>query len=511
MKKEVLALGISAMLSLAYGAECEYYKVQKGDTLWDIAKKKGVSVDAIISSNKNLDTKRIRAGEKICIPAKKGKQQYTEYTVKKGDTLEKISKKFHVSVKELVEFNNLKSEHVLEGQKIKIPHKKFVKGEKAEESYSYYTVQKGARLKDISKKLGVPLGELESLNPEYKGKFLSKGTKVKIPKMEAGKEKEAVKEEGGYEFYTVERGGKLEHISKKLGIPLKTLEKLNPEYKGVWLKKGTKIKIPEQEEVKHEYEIYTIKRGGRLKDVSKMLGVPLKELEKLNPELKGKFLSKGTKIKVPKMEAKKPSVHYVKHKVRRGETLRSIAERYGVSEKEIMKANHLKSGKLIAGKVINIPVEGKPALVKEEKSPENSGRSMANLPEEKETQSTELKISKGSIPMPVDGKMVKSTRGVDILADCGQPIKSVDDGKVIYSGGDLQAYGNMVIVEHKDFISLYAYNSKNLVKRGDSVSKGQEIATVGNKNNSQECMLHFELRTKDGVPLDPTEYLKNTQ
>ncbi|MGC8853092.1 MAG: peptidoglycan DD-metalloendopeptidase family protein, partial [Hydrogenobacter sp.] len=65
--------------------------------------------------------------------------------------------------------------------------------------------------------------------------------------------------------------------------------------------------------------------------------------------------------------------------------------------------------------------------------------------------------------------------------------------------------------EHKDFISLYAYNSQNMVKRGDLVSKGQKIAIVGKKNNSDECMLHFELRTKDGVPLDPTEYLKNTQ
>jgi murein DD-endopeptidase MepM/ murein hydrolase activator NlpD len=69
----------------------------------------------------------------------------------------------------------------------------------------------------------------------------------------------------------------------------------------------------------------------------------------------------------------------------------------------------------------------------------------------------------------------------------------------------------MVIIEHGDFISLYAYNSKNMVKRGETVSKGQQIATVGTKNNSGECMLHFELRTKDGVPLDPTEYLRNAQ
>jgi len=69
----------------------------------------------------------------------------------------------------------------------------------------------------------------------------------------------------------------------------------------------------------------------------------------------------------------------------------------------------------------------------------------------------------------------------------------------------------MVIVDHGDFISIYAYNEKNLVNRGDSVLKEQEIALVGRRNEEEECMLYFELRNKEGVPLDPTEYIRNTQ
>lgn len=461
MKKEVLVLGISAILGIAYGVECEYYKVQKGDTLTNIAKRKDVSVQEILRNNKHLDPNKLKAGDKLCIPVAE------------------------------------KPQHKKESKKT--------------QKYEYYTVQKGARLKDVAKRLGVSLKELEALNPEYKNKFLAKGTKIKVPKRETQPARE---EHGDYEFYTVKRGAKLEHISKKLGIPLKTLEKLNPEYKGVWLKKGTKVRIPKttvQKAKKEEYDIYTVKKGGRLKDVAKSLGISLKELEALNPEYKNKFLSKGTKVKVPKESlSEKKTKRYVVHKVRRGETISSIARKYGVSEEELMRVNHLKSSKLIAGERIKIPVAVKETK-EEEKKTSFSEKNLERMPEERQTEPTEIKVLKKSIPMPVDGKVLKSTRGVDILTKCGEPIKSVDDGKVIYSGGDLQAYGNMVIVEHKDFISLYAYNSKNMVKRGDTVSKGQEIASVGKKNNSDECMLHFELRTKDGVPLDPTEYLKNTQ
>ncbi|MFN3871234.1 MAG: murein hydrolase activator EnvC family protein, partial [Aquificaceae bacterium] len=116
-----------------------------------------------------------------------------------------------------------------------------------------------------------------------------------------------------------------------------------------------------------------------------------------------------------------------------------------------------------------------------------------------------------SIQPPVEGKISKVQRGIEIYTTCSAPVRAVDSGRVIYSGGDLQAYGNMVIIEHDRFISLYAYNESNLVKRGDRVSKGQIIARVGKKNNSDECVLRFEIRNKEGIPLDPTEYMNGLQ
>ncbi len=465
MKKGILLLGIS--LSLSFALECKNYRVKEGDTLEKIAKKEGIDLKSLKSANKGIDDKRLKVGQSLCIPVRSSKKEtnrYALYEVKKGDTLQKIAEGFGVDVESLKEINNLKGDKLTEGQKLKIPAKVSApsKGTDVKVSkYELYTVKRGGRLEDVSKATGVPLKELESLNPELKKKWLKPGTEVKIPK-DSIKAEERRKVEEKYELYTIKRGAKLEHVAKATGVPLNELERLNPELKGKWLPAGTKVKVPakdteraeEKKRKEESYEVYKIKRGGTLKDVAKATGVPLRELERLNPELKGKLLKAGAKVKLPRREA-------------------TVAE--------------------------------KPAQEKEKQVSRREERALLTEPETPNTSAPKAL----NIQLPVDGKVSKVPKGIEILAPCSSPVKAVEDGRVIYSGGDLQAYGNMVIVEHDSFISLYAYNEANLVKRGDRVSKGQVIAKVGKKNNSEECTLRFELRNKEGVPLDPTEYIKD--
>jgi murein DD-endopeptidase MepM/ murein hydrolase activator NlpD len=465
MKKKVFILSISLLFGTAFSQECKYHKVKSGESLEKIAKNYGVSVQELLKANKNIKPNKLKVGENLCIPQKTSTktQDYAIYKVKKGDTLQSIAEKFGVDVQELKSFNNLKSEKVKEGQELKIPAKGTAKKQKKEtQEYGTYVVQKSAKLEHIAKKLGVSQRELEELNPELKGKWLKKGTVVKVPKQEQKKEKR----EESYTVYKIKKGGRLEHVAKSLGVSKKELERLNPELKGKWLSAGTEVKVPvkvkkEEEEPKVSYKTYVVQKSAKLEHVAKKLGVSQRELEELNPELKGKWLKKGTVVKVP-VEEKKQAVR---------------------------------------------PVE-KPL---EEKKQESTPKTEAEMPQEKKREGVEVKISKNSLPMPVDGKVSKNGRGINISTDCGKPVKAVDNGRVIYSGGELKAYGNMVIVDHGDFISIYAYNEKNLVKRGDSVSKEQQIALVGRKNEGEECMLYFELRSKEGVPLDPTEYIRNTQ
>jgi len=464
MKKKAFILSISLLFGTAFSQECKYHKVKSGESLEKIARNYGVSVQEVLKANKNIDPNRLKVGENLCIPQKTSAktQDYAIYKVKKGDTLQSIAEKFGVDAQELKSFNNLKSEKVKEGQELKIPAKGTAKKQKKEtQEYGTYVVQKSAKLEHVAKKLGVSQRELEELNPELKGKWLTKGTVVKVPKQEQKKEKR----EESYTVYKIKKGGRLEHVAKSLGVSKQELERLNPELKGKWLSAGTEVKVPvkvkKEEEPRVPYKTYVVQKSAKLEHVAKKLGVSQRELEELNPELKGKWLTKGTVVKVP-VEEKRQAVR---------------------------------------------PVE-KPL---EEKRQEGTPETEAEMPQEKKREDVEVKISRNSLPMPVDGKVSRNGRGINISADCGKPVKAVDSGRVIYSGEDLKAYGNMVIVDHGDFISIYAYNEKNLVKRGDSVSKEQEIALVGRKNEGEECMLYFELRSKEGVPLDPTEYIRNTQ
>jgi lipoprotein NlpD len=99
-----------------------------------------------------------------------------------------------------------------------------------------------------------------------------------------------------------------------------------------------------------------------------------------------------------------------------------------------------------------------------------------------------------------------SNKGVDIAGATGQAINAASSGKVIYSGSDLRGYGKLVIIKHnKTYLSVYAHNSKIVVKEGQVVVAGQKIAEMGN-TDANSVKLHFEIR-RLGKSVDPAKYL----
>ena len=88
----------------------------------------------------------------------------------------------------------------------------------------------------------------------------------------------------------------------------------------------------------------------------------------------------------------------------------------------------------------------------------------------------------------------------------GDPVLAAEEGKVILANNTLRGYGNMIVVKHSaTLISVYAHNSKMLVKEGQNVTKGQKIAEMGN-TDADQVKLHFEVRLQ-GKPVDPLKYL----
>jgi len=93
--------------------------------------------------------------------------------------------------------------------------------------------------------------------------------------------------------------------------------------------------------------------------------------------------------------------------------------------------------------------------------------------------------------------------GLNIAAPMGSSVKAAADGTVVYAGSELKGFGNLVLIKHADgFVTAYGYNSTLLVKKGQAIKQGQEIAKVGKTGDANEPQLHFEVR-KGTQPIDP--------
>jgi len=97
-------------------------------------------------------------------------------------------------------------------------------------------------------------------------------------------------------------------------------------------------------------------------------------------------------------------------------------------------------------------------------------------------------------------------KGLDFSGAVGDSILAAASGKVTLVTNSLRGYGNLIVVKHNaTYLSVYAHNSRMLVTEGQSVSKGQKIAEIGN-TDSDHPKLHFEIR-REGKPVDPAKFL----
>jgi len=277
---------------------------------------------------------------------------------------------------------------------------------------------------------------------------------------------------------------------------------LRPGEKICLKRKVKPVKV--ESNTKKGYVIYKVKRGDSLIKIAKKFGVSVKEIKRAN-KLKGNKIFAGQRLKIPvygivkKKSIKKSYTRskyprlvkekvkrrvIVIYRVRRGDSLIKIARRFRTSVKEIKRINRLRGNLIRVGQKLKIPIYRWVYIER-----------YADIP----------KVSLSFLP--VDGKVIRDKRGVTIYTDCGKPVKAISQGTVIYSGDDISAYGNMVILDHGNYATVYAYNEKNTVKVGQKVKKGEVVGYVGIKPDEGKCALHFELRDKRGNLLNPLMFL----
>lgn len=197
----------------------------------------------------------------------------------------------------------------------------------------------------------------------------------------------------------------------------------------------------------------------------------------------------------------------VYHTVKKGETLWRIAKTYNVNQKRLKKINHIADVKNIkTGTKLFIPGAKKVLKVKLYRPSLKSVSLDRKIPH----------IKKGLFIWPLKGKLTshygirnkQKHDGIDIAAPKGSPILASAQGKVIFSGWGPTGYGKMVIIKHnKKWVTVYAHNSKNLVKKNQRVKKGQKVALVGSTGRTTGPHLHFEFR-ENRKPVNPLKYIK---
>lgn len=200
-----------------------YYTVKSGDSLWSISRKFGVTVNDLKKVN-NLSSNLLSIGQNLIIPGKKNNTSSNEYVVKKGDTLYGIANKYNVSVDNLKSYNNLSTDSLSIGQIIKIPDNKVNSNE--------YVVKSGDSLYSISRKYGVSVDELMSVN-NLKSTVLSVGQVLKIPN--SGEVTNVI--------YTVKKGDSLWSIAKNNKTTVDAIVKLN-NLSNANLSIGQKLLLP---------------------------------------------------------------------------------------------------------------------------------------------------------------------------------------------------------------------------------------------------------------------------
>lgn len=234
------------------------------------------------------------------------------------------------------------------------------------------------------------------------------------------------------------------------------------------------------------------------------------------------------------------------YRVQQGDTLYSIAFRYGLDFRKLAHANNIGSDYTIhPGQQLALRESEPPRATQSAATPASSSRqttpqptvtttsgsstgpAAASSPAQSSpsvTQNNNASTSVRTTPAPTasssslewewphDGKIVRTfnanvsdQKGVDLTGQIGDSVKAAANGTVVYAGNGLPGYGNLIIVEHPgSLLSAYAFNQELLVSERDTVSKGQVIARMGSQGDQPR--LHFEIR-QEGKPVDPMRYL----
>jgi len=206
------------------------------------------------------------------------------------------------------------------------------------------------------------------------------------------------------------------------------------------------------------------------------------------------------------------------HTVMGGDTLYAIAWRYGIDYRTLARINGIAAPYTIyPGQTLRLTGDAPPPQPAATSQPAPTASAPVPKPSPPAIAASSPPVIEtpdapvSSWRWPTDGKVSRGFsgtvhKGIDIDGRAGDPVRATAAGVVVYAGSGIVGYGQLLIVKHNEvYLSAYGHNRKLLVKEGEVVETGQQIAEKGS-SATNSVKLHFEIR-RDGKPIDPKKLL----
>lgn len=205
------------------------------------------------------------------------------------------------------------------------------------------------------------------------------------------------------------------------------------------------------------------------------------------------------------------SYTYYDYVVRPGDTLSEIGHAYRVSYHELARLNKLRNpDRIRVGQRLRLPQHAVYRGSNRRTAPRPRRRPPTQRPIPADSQRLFSWPLRGQLTSEFGPRNGSFHDGIDIAAPLGTPVQAAATGRVVFSG-TLRGYGKVVILKHENgFNTVYAHHSRNLVKTGASVQRGETIGTVGQTGRVSGPSLHFEVRSGRKAR-DPLHYLPKSR
>ena len=341
----------------------QVHKVQRGESLSVIANQYNKSLAQLMSYNK-LRKSSLIVGQKIKIPGvyiesspatkiaktESASEVVTKeqvHKVKRGESLSVIANNYDKSMALLKSYNKLQTTSLAVGQEIKIPGN--LQHTISEQPSRLHTVKRGESLSVIASHYNTTIAELKRDN-QLSSTSLKVGQKIKIAASTSENTVLKTAKLAKPTFHKVKSGESLSVIAQYYDRSAKQFEVYN-KLSSSRLLVGQTLKIPND-----DYQVpvipssHTVKSGQSLSVIAQQYDSTIKQLKLFN-NLRSSTLFVGQKLKIPDQNVEK-----TEHKVRSGESLSVIAQRYGTTTSAIISSNNLRSKSLAVGQVLTIPI-----------------------------------------------------------------------------------------------------------------------------------------------------------